>query len=165
MKQTKVDSLAALARALGFNYQRVLRASSKGVLQRQRGRYDIEHCRSAIETLAAQRQAGNAPDPIMLKWARRKKRAEALRLEKELKVDEPRTITIARAAEIIRQNEIEWVGQTRTIDRQLGGQFGGALGRKIEAASRALHLEMFTKISADPRRGPVSESAAAGGRL
>jgi hypothetical protein len=151
MKQTRVDSLAALARALGFNYQRVLRAASKGAIRKDRGRYDLERCRSAIESLAAQRQAGNAPDPILLKWSRRKKRAEALRLEKDLKTaGAPGSLPVAQVRKAWIANEMSWVSQLKTIARQLGGQWGGKLGKAIEQAALKLFNEMFRGMANDP---------------
>src|SRR4051794_6629363 len=87
MKPKRSKSLAALARTEGLSYQRVLRAKERGVIP-NKGPWYNENCRRAIEALAAQRAAGNSPDPVLLKWSRRKKRAEALRLEKELKADE-----------------------------------------------------------------------------
>jgi hypothetical protein len=74
MKKTRSKSLAQMARALGFSYQRVLRSHGKGILKKINGQgYDNETSRRAIESLAAQRMMGNAPDPILLKWSRRKK--------------------------------------------------------------------------------------------
>ena len=151
MKTLRVGSLAAVGRALKFPYQRVLRAHAKGIIRKVNGKYDIETCRHAIEALSAQRAAGNAPDPILLKWSRRKKRAEALRLEKELKAgDVQDSLPVWQVRKAWHSCELMWRDYLCTVARQVGANYGGKLGREIEALMLKLHDDMFRRMAGDP---------------
>ena len=93
---------------------------------------------------------GNAPDPILLKWSRRKKKAEALRLEKELKAsDEPKMLPVELVRKAWRATETAWVQNLRTVCRQLGAYWGGKLGGEIEGQAVKLIQQMFEKMRAD----------------
>jgi hypothetical protein len=151
MKTMRVASLAAVGRALKFPYQRVLRAHAKGIIKKVNGTFDVQICRLAIEAASAQRAAGDAPDPILLKWARRKKRAEALRLEKAVNASEGQdTLPLLAVRKAWRACESMWVQQLRTIARQAGANWGGKLGKDIEALLVKLHDEMFRRMAGDP---------------
>ena len=69
------------------------------------------------------------------------------------------TITVARASDIVRTFEAEWVAISLTHYRQMEKLFGP----KVEAAGRKFHEAMFKKLAADTRlRGRPSTKSIGG---
>jgi hypothetical protein len=150
----KAKTLANLGRALGFPYQRIMRAKRNGLLKPSAGGiYDVEACRQAIQSHATTVSGGlpSKEKRTLLKVKIRKMRAEADLLESKVKAQSGGEgmlpmLTVRKAWIAC---ESSWVQQCRTIARQAGANWGGKLGREIEALLVKLFNEMFHKMAAD----------------
>lgn len=94
----------------------------------------------------------------LLKVKIRKATAEADLLETKIKAqsDGEKMLPMLTVRKAWRACECMWVQQLRTIARQMGANWGGKLGREIEALAVKLHTDMFRRMAGDPiLTGPV----------
>ncbi|TKB63199.1 MAG: hypothetical protein E8D47_13210, partial [Nitrospira sp.] len=141
---TQAKNRTDLARKAGMSYQRISRAIERGWIKSDaRGRFAVEHCRTLILNHAAMVRAGT-PSPekrALIKVRIRKMRAEADILENKVKSqsDGEKMLPMLLVRKAWRACESLWVQQLRTIARQLGANWGGKLGKEIEALAVKLH--------------------------
>jgi hypothetical protein len=166
-------TVPALAKVLGVAEITVKRARAAGQIERTARGFHVEKCRAALlirrtraksgTTTATGDAAGELSAEYsetlkrnveqreeLYEWDKRGRRAKALIAEVELAEKSKRVLPMIQVRKAWIANEMSWKESLKTIGRQLGGQWGGKLGKEIEAAALKLFNEMFRRMAGDP---------------
>jgi hypothetical protein len=166
-------TVPALAKVLGVAEITVKRARAAGQIERTARGFHIEKCRTALLIRRSRAKAGTTTATAdasgelsaeysetlkrnveqreeLYEWDKRGRRAKALIAEVELAEKSKRVLPMMQVRKAWIANEMNWKESLKTIGRQLGGQWGGKLGKEIEAAALKLFAEMFRRMAGDP---------------
>jgi hypothetical protein len=160
-----VESVHQLAVAVGCSDSAIKRAIAAGRIVRTTRGFDVGKGRTAISLQRSRAKAGTVNVAVrgdlealqrnveqreeLYEWDKRGRRAKALIGELELAEKSKRVLPMLTVRKAWRACESLWVQQCRTIARQVGANWGGKLGKEIEALTLKLHAEMFKRMAAD----------------